>query len=164
MVGRAFTLGPTFLAESYLLLSEDTKTRLESGHGGLDCPTPLIAYVSLQSPFHSPFPQGFHKRTRFTGLPWLLSWPFREAIDSIKHLRVQQNSTTTKNVTKRHKPTALIYLFHTCDSVGVAFHQSIWQHCVDRSLLQTQPGYHLCVNNNIKLKWFLNIQYSVNIS
>lgn len=29
------------------------------------------SHRSLQSPIHSPVRQGFHKRTRFTGFPWL---------------------------------------------------------------------------------------------
>lgn len=33
------------------------------------------SYTSLQSPVHSPLPQGFHKRTRFTGCPWLIVLP-----------------------------------------------------------------------------------------
>lgn len=101
-------------------------------------PHPSPSYLSLQSPFHSPWPQGFHKRTRLTCLPWLLSWQFREEINSNKHLLIQQKVCF---FIKRHNPTdAVIYLFHTCDSVGVALDQSIWQHRVGRSLLQQQPG------------------------
>lgn len=34
-----------------------------------------LTYRSLQSPFHSPLPQGFHKRTRYTIFPRLIIWP-----------------------------------------------------------------------------------------
>lgn len=112
---------------------EDTETRLGSSHGGQDGPAPLIAHLSLQSPFHSPWPQGFHKRTRFTGLPWLLTWSFTQAINSNGHFWIQQRVWF---FIKRRKPTAVTYLFHTCDGVGVALDQSVWQHGVGRSLLQ----------------------------
>lgn len=35
----------------------------------------VFTHLSLQSPFHSPLPQGFHKRTRFTSCPPLITWP-----------------------------------------------------------------------------------------
>lgn len=104
------------------------------------------SYLSLQSPFHSPWPQGFHKRTRFTSLPRLMSWPPTEGIHWIKPPPIP--------LIKRHSPIdAGIYLFHTCDSVGVALDQPVWQDRVGQSLLQKQS-----VNLNIILNITCNYQ------
>lgn len=92
------------------------------------------SYRSLQSPFHSPWPQGFHKRTRFTCLPWLMSWPWREEIDSNKCPPIHHRPCLF--ITLRGLTDAGIYLFHTCDSVGVASDQPVWQHHVGRTFLQ----------------------------
>lgn len=51
----------------------------QSARNGYDVEVQLCSYLSLQSPFHSPLPQGLSKRTSFTTCPRVISWPMRKS-------------------------------------------------------------------------------------
>lgn len=98
------------------------------------------SYASLQSPFHSPLPQGFSKRTSFTACPRLNSWPTEKmqtkACTNNCHMSKwifsgQQDGLMSSLKFRRNMIASAmpvnksVYLVHTCDSVGMALNQSI---------------------------------------
>ena len=66
------------------------------------------SHQSDQSPFHSPFPQGFHKRTSLTALPLLISWP--ETIQGNTWLRTINAKSNTAINPHKGKPQQKIKL------------------------------------------------------
>lgn len=112
---------------------------------------PSLSYLSLQSPFHSPWPQGFHKRTRFTCLPWLLSWQFREEINSNKHLLSKQRVCFfVKRQPSRCGDLPLSHLWQCRRGLGPIH---LTAPCCPNSPTTTAWYYLYLINNNVELNW-----------